>query len=224
MLKAEIIIQMMASRIDRNGNTVGIYGYFSNAENVYLILEYVPGVSLSELLDNEEKLSPQRAARVINSLCKTINSYHSNSKCSIIHRDMKPENVLWVPNHDEGKIADFGVAFAGDHCQSKICTLKYAAPEIVAQSSHGKAVGIYALGVLLFQLLTGKLPFESPNDKKLMEMIIEGTIECWYDICSDGKDLITKVMKKNPIVRINLKRLKEHPFITNNTCKWERNW
>ena len=203
-------------------NTIGIYGYHSDEKYVYLILEYAPGGSLRDVLNEETTLTPQRAARIIKNLSKTIHDCHRNS---VTHRDIKPENLLCGLNDDVCKIADFGISHFshdGAMCKSGSCTLEYAAPEILSGERHGKAVDIYAMGILLYEILTGKTPFDSNKtnheewENEVVDMIKKGEIKQWHGIPENAKDLIMKMLKKDPEERISLKEILRHNFFKSN--------
>ncbi len=141
-----------------------------------------------------------------------------------MHRDIKPDNLLVGDNDDEIKIADFGCAFFGDNCKSRTCTIEYAAPEILEGNEHGKTVDTFALGVLLYELLSGMRPFDCDSkqrdektwEEETMRNIKEGRIAYWHDIPNNAKDLIVKMLKKNPRDRISLEQIPKHSFIKNN--------
>ena len=199
-------------RCERGRNTIGIYGYFSDMEYVYLVLEFAPGGSLRDVLLKEQQLTPQRSAQIIHHLCKTIRDCHQKF---IIHRDIKPENLLCGGNDGPFKIADFGISYCigskKGKCKLGSHTLEYAAPEILTGEGHGMEVDVYAMGVLLYEMLTGKTPFSSTKvdekewEKETTIMILEGKINYWHGISENANDLIMEMLKKDPKERISLK-------------------
>lgn len=162
---------------------------------MYLVLEFAPGGSLRDVLLKELRLTPQRSAQIIHHLCKTIRDCHQKY---IIHRDIKPENLLCGGDDGAFKIADFGISYyIGPNtrkCKLGSHTPEYAAPEILSGTGHGTEADVYAMGVLLYEMLTGKTP-----------MILEGEINYWHGISENAKDLIMEMLKKDPKERISLK-------------------
>ncbi len=149
-------------------NIVRVLDRGQKEDNHYLILEYVDGPSLRDLL-NEDKFRPHEALRIIHTLARTMEYAH---KQGVIHRDLKPENILYT---SEGilKVADFGLAAIKGaseknlptrirgmtHSHVSMGTECYMAPEQRKNAKHVDArADIYSMGVILFELITGKLP------------------------------------------------------------------
>jgi serine/threonine-protein kinase len=136
-----------------------------SADLPYLVMEYVDGPSLREILAERGALSPRETLTIVEPICRALGRAHA---AGLIHRDIKPENVL-VAADGTVKLADFGIARALEgthHTQTGalIGSVHYVAPEIVAGLPADAATDQYGLGVLLFELLTGRkpLPAESP--------------------------------------------------------------
>jgi serine/threonine protein kinase len=143
----------------KSPNLITIYDVLRNEENEpFVIMEYVPGPSLRELLTAEpDGLGPQKAAFFLKSIGEGLSYLHERG---IVHRDLKPGNIFY----DDGyvKIGDYGLSkhiSVSAHSGNTVSvgTVHYMAPEI-GSGSYTRAIDIYALGVMLFELLTGKLP------------------------------------------------------------------
>ncbi|HVY62818.1 MAG TPA: protein kinase, partial [Planctomycetota bacterium] len=140
--------------------------------NVYLVMEYVDGVSLRDVM-NERRLSPRDALKLIPQLCEALEYAHSRG---VIHRDIKPENIL-VDTAGAVKVADFGLARILDEqtvgritrSNAVMGSLDYMAPEQRERTKEADhRADIYALGVVVYEMLTGELPlgrFEPPSKK-----------------------------------------------------------
>ena len=139
-------------------NVVQVYDQGSHDGVLYLAMEYLPGRTLREVMAERGSFTPHEALSVLEPVLDALASAH---RAGLIHRDVKPENVILT---DDGrvKVADFGLARAATGTAtsgSLIGTAAYLAPEIVARGAVDTRVDVYAAGVLLFEMLTGKQPF-----------------------------------------------------------------
>jgi eukaryotic-like serine/threonine-protein kinase len=148
-----------------SANVVGVYDQGSHGGLPYLVMEYVPGQTLRELMRSRGRLEPREALDIIGGVLAGLAAAHEGG---IIHRDVKPENVL-LGAGNVIKVADFGLARAAtraSHTQTGmiIGTAAYLAPEQVSRSVSDARSDVYAAGVMLFEMLTGVQPHtgESP--------------------------------------------------------------
>jgi len=155
-------------------------------------------------------------------MVSAIDYCHSRNP-PIIHRDIKPENIL-LDKEGNIKLADFGWSnfFNPGAKRKTYCgTLDYLAPEMIEESGHDVSLDYWSLGVLTFELLTGKAPFTPPSsvkDQKQMQQILEQNIlkvkiEYPKDFPPLAKDLVGKVLKRNPKQRVSIDELKAHPWL-----------
>jgi len=140
-------------------NVVAVYDQGSDGGLLYLVMEYVPGRTLRELLRERGRLGPREALDIINGVLTGLAAAHQGG---IIHRDVKPENVL-LGEGNTVKVADFGLARAASgvsHTRTGmlIGTAAYLAPEQVSRSISDARTDVYAAGVMLFEMLTGAQP------------------------------------------------------------------
>jgi eukaryotic-like serine/threonine-protein kinase len=150
-----------AARLSHPG-VVAVYDQGEDAGSWFLVMEYVPGHTLRDLLAERGRLTPREALALLDPVLDALGAAHWNG---IIHRDMKPENVLLA---DDGrvKVADFGLAravtTATSNQDSKVLlgTVAYLAPEQVERGVADARSDVYAVGILLFEMLTGRKPFE----------------------------------------------------------------
>lgn len=156
-------------------NIVQIHEIGQQGENPYLVMEYVGGGNLSDLLGGKP-LPPGKAAELVAVLARAVHAAHG---CGVIHRDLKPNNIL-MSSDGTPKICDFGLAKhfeeAVDQTQTgqPLGTPSYMAPEQVrgAGVTLGPAVDVYALGAMLYELLTGRPPFLADNPLDTLQMVI----------------------------------------------------
>lgn len=132
----------------------------------------------------------------------------------IIHRDIKPENIL-LDSNDSVKLWDFGWSnfFNENSTRLTYCgTPEYLAPEMIKQKGHTKSLDIWNLGVLFFELLAGRPPFEGSNQQDLFKNILNFKIRWPKGFSAVAKDLVSKLLKSDPDQRISLSEILEHPW------------
>ena len=127
----------------------------------YIAMEYLPGGTLKELVRSKGRLAPQTAVEVALQTAEALRAAHEKG---IIHRDVKPDNIL-VAGSGYVKVADFGIARAADattisHLGDILGSVRYMSPEQAAGETVGPQSDLYSLGVVLYEILTGRVPFE----------------------------------------------------------------
>jgi serine/threonine-protein kinase len=142
-------------------SVVAIFDQGEDAGRVYLVMEHVTGRTLRELLREHGRLSPAQALDIADGMLLALAAAH---EAGLVHRDVKPENVLVTPNGTV-KVADFGLARAIEATHHTVAdgtllgTVAYLAPEQVSTGAADPRADLYALGVVLFEMLTGQVPF-----------------------------------------------------------------
>jgi len=210
-LRREIEIQSHL----RHKNILRLYGYFYDANRVYLILEYAARGELYKELQRCKTFDERRSATYIAQLARALLYCHRKH---VIHRDIKPENLL-VGASGELKIADFGWSVhAPNSRRQTLCgTLDYLPPEMVSGKDHDQYVDIWALGVLCYEFLCGNPPFEAASHKDTYQRILRVEYTCPSHLSADVKDLLAKVLVKEPTKRLPLERMLQHPWILKNS-------
>jgi calcium-dependent protein kinase len=141
-------------------NIVKYYEAYSDFKNIYLIMEYCSGGELFDKIVKEEKngFNESEACIIMNKLFRAVNHCHASG---VVHRDIKPENIM-VGSDGELKIIDFGLSKLLSHSHtllnSVVGTPFYMAPEVI-DGNYGSSCDIWSLGVLMYVLLSGYLPF-----------------------------------------------------------------
>jgi eukaryotic-like serine/threonine-protein kinase len=141
-------------------NVVAVFDQGADGPFLYLAMEYVPGRTLKELLRDTGRFSPEAALEIMTGVLDGLAAAHASG---IVHRDVKPENVL-LTSDGRIKVADFGLAraqSAAGHTRADLLigTVAYVPPEQVTGGSTGPGGDVYSAGVMLFELLTGRVPF-----------------------------------------------------------------
>ncbi|MGA9715886.1 MAG: protein kinase, partial [Aeromicrobium sp.] len=140
-------------------NVVSVFDQGKDGDVAYLVMEYVPGRTLRDIMRDEAPMPPTRALAMVEQVLIALSAAHA---AKIIHRDVKPENVLITPDGDV-KVADFGLARAVSAATTAtggtlIGTVSYLAPEIVLHEGADARSDVYAVGAMLFEMLTGNKP------------------------------------------------------------------
>jgi serine/threonine protein kinase len=151
----------------------GVVKTFNSEERSrrYMVIEWVDGRLLRTILNEEKKLPIERAVSITLRICDALDYMH---KHGIVHRDLKPENVM-VDENDQIKLIDFGIAMKEDarrltfvNVSSMLGTPDYISPEQVKGGRGDQRSDIYALGIMLYEMLTGRVPFVGPNPLAVM--------------------------------------------------------
>ncbi len=151
----------------------GIMKVYNDPErsDVYMVMEWCEGKLLREILTTQGKLPPGRAVEIMLQLCNALEYMHTKG---VVHRDLKPENIM-VDTGDRVKIIDFGIAHTAGGRRLTFAKLSdtmgtpdYISPEQVSGKRGDARSDIYALGVMLYEMLTGKVPFTGANQLLIM--------------------------------------------------------
>lgn len=185
----------------KSPHLVSIFDVKKNADGVpFVIMEYVSGPSLRELLDESPAgLGPQKAAFFLREIAKGLTFLHDRG---IVHRDLKPGNIFYEDGYV--KIGDYGLskAISESHCSGQtitVGTVHYMAPEI-GQGRYDKSIDIYALGVVLYEMLTGQTPYlgATPTEVLMKHLMSEPGVS---GIEEPFATVIRKAMAKDPAER-----------------------
>ena len=211
--------RVILESVNRHPFVVKLYYAFQDREKLYLILEYAQGGELFHHLAIERMFSEDIAAFYMAEMVLALEHLHNN--VGVVYRDLKPENCL-LDAEGHLLLTDFGlskVAVEGDGgCRSFLGTVEYMAPEVVQSLQYGTAVDWWSLGALGFDLLTGSPPFTGGNHKKIQENILRQKLVLPYFLGPDAKDLLTRLLRKEPRKRLganmprDMQTIKKHRF------------
>ena len=184
----------------KHPNLVEIYHVAKEPNRLYLVFEYVEGRSLQAILDGHSKLSLKQAKSILHQVSLALDYAHAKK---ITHRDLKPANIM-VTNEGVAKVMDFGLAHQTQRTIAKLSrtgvsgTPSYMAPEQELGTSSA-ASDVFALGVTLYQMLTGKLPFQGPNFlAQKRERIYTPPSQCDASLSPSIDALIAKALDPDP--------------------------
>lgn len=191
---------------------------FENENYVFFVMEYAKKGDLLNYMKTSGVMPEFRAKNIFFDVVLGLEFLHARN---VIHRDIKLDNIL-LSDKFRAKIADFGISKInppGNLLYEQCGTPAYLAPEIIKNKGYtGFATDIWSLGVLLHTLLLGKVPFKAETLEKLYEIIVcqELVIPDKPYITEECKDIIQKMLDKNPATRITIAQIKEHPWIEHN--------
>ncbi|QPG77323.1 hypothetical protein FOA43_004732 [Brettanomyces nanus] len=208
-IEREIIIMKLLN----HPNVLRLYDVWETEKALYLVLEYVEGGELFDLLVESGPLPERTAVVFFRQIIMGASYCHSLGIC---HRDLKPENLLLDRDYNI-KIADFGMAAleSTDRLLETSCgSPHYAAPEIVSGLRyHGAASDVWSCGVILFALLTGRLPFDDENIRDLLLKVQKGKYEIVEEVSQEARDLVSKMLTVDPEKRIRTRDILFHPLL-----------
>lgn len=192
---------------------VEIVDLLKDENNYYVIMEYCPNGELFQHIVSQGKLTEEDAANFMRQILEALAYCHSHG---IAHRDLKPENLLLDPMM-RVKISDFGLSkYVGESglvttpCGSPC----YASPECLSGSSYdARASDMWSVGVILYAMVTGNLPWTKRNRKQMFEQIQRGEYTIPTGITDECAAMIMELMARDPTKRLTVEEALEHPFM-----------
>lgn len=187
-------------------NVVGVYDVGQEGDTHYMVMEYIEGYTLKELIIQRGALPVEEAVRIAAQICDALDHAHQNQ---IIHRDIKPHNIM-IGKNGRVKVTDFGIARAVTsttitHTNAMLGSVHYFSPEQARGGITGEKSDIYSLGIVLYEMVTGELPFsgDSPISvalKHLQEPLPEPR-QVNPAIPQSVENVILKALVKDPFLR-----------------------
>ncbi|KAH0785713.1 CAMK family protein kinase [Histomonas meleagridis] len=191
-------------------NILKLFEVFESTRHLHIVLEYAENGELFDLVVQHQHLSEPDSMHIFRQIIYALEYLHIHGIC---HRDLKPENIL-LDQYDNVKLADFGFArwmktgVANTSCGSP----HYTAPEVIkSQPYSGVQADVWSSGIILYAMLSGKLPFNDVNLRNLLYKISKGDYQNLTDVSSDIQDLISRILIVDPEKRITIPEIKEHP-------------
>ncbi|KAH7287135.1 hypothetical protein KP509_32G039700 [Ceratopteris richardii] len=211
ILKPKMIEREISTmKLIKHPNVVQLKEVLASKKRVYIVLEFVDGCELFDLIVQNGRMEPETARKYFQQLIHAVDYCHSRG---VYHRDLKPENLL-LDSKGDLKISDFGLSALShqrweDGLLHTTCgTPNYVAPEVINEKGYdGAAADIWSCGVILYVLLAGFLPFDEYNTYDLYKKIEEAefTFPSWFP--EGAKHLVTRILDANPKSRMTMPEL-----------------
>ncbi|XP_072277567.1 ribosomal protein S6 kinase alpha-1 isoform X4 [Pyxicephalus adspersus] len=204
---------------------VRLHYAFQTEGKLYLILDFLRGGDLFTRLSKEVMFTEEDVKFYLAELALGLDHLHS---LGIIYRDLKPENIL-LDEEGHIKLTDFGLSKESiDHekkAYSFCGTVEYMAPEVVNRQGHSHSADWWSYGVLMFEMLTGSLPFQGKDRKETMTLILKAKLGMPQFLSSEAQGLLRALFKRNPANRLGsgidgAEEIKRHPFFS--TIDWNK--
>ena len=223
-------IELVRTEIDimklcHHPNVVSLLDHFENAEYIFIVMEYIRGGRLTDYMKEKKfNFTEKRAAELIYELALGVKYLH---KYGIVHRDLKPDNIMLTEANDEGhiKIMDFGLSkILGkkEKVTEGFGTLTFVSPEVLIRQPYNKEVDIWSIGVILYLMLSGELPFDDEEDdeQKIAKSIVYNelkfTSKKFNNKSKEVIQLIKECLTKDPKDRIKVDDILKSDWIKNN--------
>lgn len=207
----QIRVEINTHRRLRHMHIVRLLSYYFTQTELVLVLELCAKGSLRDRLHQMGKFSERRASRYLRQTARAIQYLH---EMGLAHRDVKLENIL-LDKNGVVKLADFG--WCREMCEGRttVCgTLDYLSPEMLAGdgNTHSTKTDVWSLGIVLNEMLTGTTPFFHPSEKETLTSIRFDAPTIPSNISESCKDLIVRMLQKNPEDRLSIDEVLNHPW------------
>ena len=199
-----------------------LYYAFQTKVNLYFITKFMYGGELNYHIYKEKNnyFSEEKTRFYASEIILAINYLHKNN---CIYRDLKPENVL-IDKTGHIKLIDFGLSkiCEGFPCKTRtLCgTPEYLAPEVIFEKEYGIEVDWWSLGVIIYEMLSGYLPFKVISSEKISKNIYKGRIKIFKHFSKNAENLIKRLLEYNPKKRLKYEEIISHPFFKG--TNWEK--
>uniref|UniRef100_A0A6I8NRG6 Ribosomal protein S6 kinase n=1 Tax=Ornithorhynchus anatinus TaxID=9258 RepID=A0A6I8NRG6_ORNAN len=208
-------------------NIVKLHEVYHDQLHTFLVMELLNGGELFERIQKKKHFSETEASSIMRKLVSAVSHMHD---VGVVHRDLKPENLLFTDENDnlEIKIIDFGFARLkppdNQPLKTPCFTLHYAAPELLNHNGYDESCDLWSLGVILYTMLSGQVPFQShdksltcTNAVEIMKKIKKGDFsfegEAWKNVSQEAKDLIQGLLTVDPNKRLKMSGLRYNEWL-----------
>lgn len=211
-------------RMSRHPFLTKLHYSFQTEDRLCFVMDYAKGGELFFHIARERKFTEQRSRFYASEITLALEFLHQNH---VVYRDLKLENLL-LDEEGHIKIADFGLCKEqityGDTCRTFCGTPEYLAPEILEDQDYGHAVDWWGLGVVLYEMLCGRLPFYSKSHDKLFDMIINTEVKFPTSLSPPSHSILSGLLNKDPSHRLGggtkgAEEIKSHNFFA--TINWD---
>ncbi|KAK4048950.1 Calcium/calmodulin-dependent protein kinase type I [Microbotryomycetes sp. JL201] len=219
-------IKVMEGISKGHPNILTLVDYFETVNSLYIVTDLCKGGELFARICEKRYFRENDAAKLVQTICSAVEYLH---KKGVVHRDLKPENLLFESQDEDSKlmVADFGLSKIVDEntysTLSTTCgTPAYMAPEIFSKKGYGKAVDMWAVGVITYFLLCGYTPFDRESQAAEIEAVCKADYafepaEYWKHVSETAKDFINKLLTVDTSKRLTASGALSHPFLSSSS-------
>ena len=221
--KELVRIEIGILKLCHHPNVVRLLDHLENEDYIFIVTEYIEGGTLGQYFKKRNfNFSERQASSIMSQIANGVKYLH---KYGIVHRDLKPDNIMITQQNDFGiiKIMDFGLSKIVSTQEKMVDgygTLSYVAPEVLLRTPYNKEVDIWSMGVILYYMLCGHLPFKGNKEVVIAEKIVNDDLEFdedeWEVRSKKVRELITSCLKKEPEERITIDDFLNHPWFKKN--------
>ncbi|CAI5725761.1 unnamed protein product [Hyaloperonospora brassicae] len=203
LLRTEIAILKLV----QHPHVIRLHDVYEDRQHIFIVMELVSGGELFNRIAKRVRYTEAEARLVMYQLLESVQYLH---QLGIVHRDLKPENILCGDALTDVKIADFGLSklVCPDELMKVPCgTLNYVAPEVLALTGYGREADLWSLGVIMYLLLRGELPFSGRTKGDVIRKTLHAVVDletdrAWRRVSVAGKNLLRGLLTKDPASRL----------------------
>ena len=221
--KELVRIEIGILKLCHHPNIVRLLDHLENIDYIYIVTEYIEGGTLGQYFKKKKSnFSERQATNIMSQIASGIKYLH---QYGIVHRDLKPDNIMMTQQNEFGvlKIMDFGLSRIVSPNETMVDgygTLSYVAPEVLLRKPYNKEVDIWSMGIILYYMLCGHLPFRGSKEQEVAEKIVFEALEFdedeWETRTQRVQDLITRCLEKEAKDRITINEFINHPWFKKN--------
>lgn len=214
-LRREVAI---LSQLSSHPNVAALLQTYEDGAAVHIVLELCEGGELFERIASESNLTERTAAHFFRMMVEVVRHAHALGIC---HRDIKPENFMLSDRSDKARVkaCDFGLSQfyrPGRNFHSLVGSAFYVAPEVLHRD-YGPPADVWSLGVCLYTLLSGLLPFFGETEEEVFDMVLHADLDLdtppWPQISRHAKDLVRRMLQRDPALRPTPAEVLQHPWL-----------
>lgn len=201
-------------------NVMKLYNVYMDDQYIHLVTELCTGGELFDRILEKGRFDEVEAALVMRQILEAVKHLHS---LKIVHRDLKPENFMFLNQSPDSpiKLIDFGFSKRMDtenqQMQTMVGTPSYVSPELLT-GTYGQESDLWSCGVILYTILSGRYPFYDEDEQTIYKLVKQGALHlddtAWSNISPEAKDLVTRLLEKDPTKRYTAVQALAHPWFT----------
>jgi calcium/calmodulin-dependent protein kinase I len=213
LLRTEIAILKLV----QHPHIVRLEDVYESGGQLFIVMELMEGGELFDRIVGRARFTEAEARALVKPLVESVAYLHSRG---IVHRDLKPENILCGARLQDVRIADFGLSklvHPGEILTAAVGTLSYVAPEVLALRGYGREADLWSIGIILWLVVRGRLPFEGDDKEAVIRATLEARLDfthpVWAAWTPDGVDFVRRILQRDPAARLTARQALQHPWL-----------